>query len=79
MGKIRKSKFPKIVNKSSKIKKSHKIAQNPKIEFSFRCVKLRENPENQSFTFFAVLPPYFGVSDLLAYFKRRDLKRSIFS
>ena len=42
-----------------------------------RCVKLRENQENQSFTFFAFLLPYLGVSDSLAYFKRRGLKRSI--
>ena len=45
--------------------------------FSFRCAKLRENPENQGFTFFAFLPPYLCVSDSLAYFKRRGLKRSI--
>ena len=75
--KIPKSEFPKMAKKSSEIKKSYKILKNPKIEFSFRCVKLRENPENQSFTFFAVLPPYLAVSDSLAYFKRRGLKRSI--
>ena len=40
---------------------------------------MRENPENQSFTFFAFLPPYLRVSDSLAYFKRRGLKRSIVS
>ena len=43
----------------------------------FRCVKLRENPENQSFTFFGSLPPYLGVSDSFAYSKQRGLKRSI--
>ena len=32
---------------------------------------------NQSFTFFALLPPYLGVSDSLAYLERRGLKRSI--
>ena len=58
-------------------KKAFKNKENPTIEFSFRCVQLRENPENLGFTFFAFLPPYLGVSDLLAYFKRRGLKRSI--
>ena len=57
----------------------YKINENPEIEFSFRYVKLRENPENLGFTFFGFLPPYLGVSDSLAYFKRRDLKRSIVS
>ena len=61
----------------SKWKKSYKIRENPKNRILFRCVKLRENPENQGFTFFGFLPPYLGVSDSLAYFKRRDLKRSI--
>ena len=51
-GKIRKSKFPKIVKKSLKNqKKSDKIDKNPKITIPFRCAKLRENPENQDFTF----------------------------
>ena len=62
------------------IKKSEnrqQISKNHKIKISFRCVKLRDNPENQGFTFFAFLPPYLGVSDSLAYFKRRGLKRSI--
>ena len=45
--------------------------------FCLRCAKLRENPENQGFMFFGFLPPYFGVSDSLVYFKRRGLKRSI--
>ena len=36
------------------------------LRFSLACVKLRENPENQSFTFFAFLPFHFGVSDSLA-------------
>ena len=40
---------------------------------------MRDNPENQGFTFFGFLPPYLGVSDSLAYFKRRGLKRSIVS
>ena len=35
------------------------MAKNPKIEFSFRCVKLRENPENLGFTFFG-FSPLFG-------------------
>ena len=79
MGKIPKSKFPKIAKKSLKIKKKKNVqnAKNPKIGFSFRCVKLRDNPENLVFTFFGFLPPYLGVSDSLAYFKRRGLKRSI--
>ena len=63
----------------SKSKKSYKINENPKSRILFRCVKLRENPENQGFTFFGFLPPYLGVSDSLAYFKRRGLKRSIVS
>ena len=63
----------------SKSKKSCKISENPKSRILFRCVKLRENPENQGFAFFGFLPPYLGVSDSLAYFKRRDLKRSIVS
>ena len=57
--------------------KSYKIKKKTKIKISFRRAKLRENPENQGFTFFAVLPPYFGISDSLAYSKRRGLKRSI--
>ena len=62
------------------IKKSEnrqQISKSPKIKISFRCAKLRENPENQGFMFFAVLPSYFGVSDSLAYSKRQGLKRSI--
>ena len=55
----------------------YKINENPKSKISFRCVKLRENPENLGFTFFAVLPIYLNVSDSLAYSKRRGLKRSI--
>ena len=51
--------------------------KNPKIKISFRCAKLRDNPENQGFTFFAFLPPYLGVSDSLAYSKVLGLKRSI--
>ena len=38
---------------------------------------MRDNPENQGFTFFAFLPPYLGVSDSLAYSKVLGLKRSI--
>ena len=34
---------------------------------------------NQRFTFFVFLPRYLAVSDSLAYFKRRGLKRSIAS
>ena len=56
---------------------SYTINESPKSKISFRCVKLRENPENLGFTFFGFLPPYLGVSDSLAYFKRRGLKRSI--
>ena len=47
------------------------------IKISFRCAKLRDNPENQGFTFFAFLPPYLGVSDSLAYTKAKNLSRSI--
>ena len=57
----------------------YKINENPKSKISFRCVKLRENPENLGFTFFVFLPPYLGVSDSLVYLKRRGLKRSIAS
>ena len=39
--------------------------------------KIAKESGNQSFTFFGFLPPYLGVSDSLAYFKRRGLKRSI--
>ena len=46
-------------------------------QFSFRCAKLRESPENQGFTFFAVLHSYFGVSGSLTYSKRQGLKRSV--
>ena len=53
------------------------ISKNPKIKISFRCVEFRENPENQSFTFFAFLPPYLDVSDSLAYTKAKNLSRSI--
>ena len=56
---------------------SYRIDENPEIKISFRCVKLRKNKENQGFTFFGFLPAYLGVSDSLAYFKRRGLKRSI--
>ena len=38
--------------------------------FSIRCAKLLENPEDQGFTFFAFLPPYFGVSGSLVYLNR---------
>ena len=62
------------IKKSENWKQSNKSL---KIKISFRCAKLRENPENQGFTFFAVLPPYFGVSDSLAYSKVLGLKRSI--
>ena len=49
------------------------------MQISFMRVKLRENPENQGFTFFTFLPPYLGGLNSLAYFKRRGLKRSIAS
>ena len=38
--------------------------------FSIRCAKFLENPEDQGFTFFAFLPPYFGVSGSLMYLHR---------
>ena len=59
--------------------KPYRRLQNsfPKIKTSFRYTKLRKNPENRGFTFFAVLPAYLGVSDSLAYSKRQGLKRSI--
>ena len=69
--------FLKSLKRHSKSKKSYKINESPKSKISFRCVKLRENPENLGFTFFGFLPPYLGVSDSLVYFKRRGLKRSI--
>ena len=53
------------------------MEKKTKINISFTCAELRENPENQGFAFFAFLPPYLGVSDSLAYSKRRGLKRSI--
>ena len=57
----------------------YKINENPKSKIPIRCVKLPENPENLGFAFFGFLPPYLSVSDSLAYFKRRGLKRSIVS
>ena len=39
-------------------------------QFSSSCAKLRENPEDQGFTFFAFLPPYFGVSGSLVHLNR---------
>ena len=38
---------------------------------------MAENPEKQCFTFFAFLPPYFGVSGSLVSRKRKSVKRSI--
>ena len=59
---------------------SHKMEKIRKSTFPLvRCAKLRENPENQGFTFFGFLPPYLGVSDSLTYFKLLDLKKSIAS
>ena len=60
-----------------KDRKNHKIEKHPKIKISFRCAKLRENPEHLGFTCLALLPPYSAVSDSLAYSKRQGLKRSI--
>ena len=65
-----------IMSDMAIVKKSLKV-KNRTIKISFRCVKLRENPENQSFTFFAFLPPYIGVSDSLAYPIGKNLSRSI--
>ena len=45
--------------------------------FSFTCAKLRENPEDQGFRFFASLPSYFGVSDFLVYPMGKISTRSI--
>ena len=36
-----------------------------------------ENHEKPGFTFFAFLPPYFGVSGSLVSRKRKSVKRSI--
>ena len=36
-----------------------------------------ENNEKQCFTFFALLPPYIGVSGSLVSRKRKSMKRSI--
>jgi hypothetical protein len=60
-----------------KLEKTYNMEKSNNLQFSFGCVKLRENPENQGFMFFGFLPPYLGVSDSIFYIKRRDLKRSI--
>ena len=52
--------------------------KSEKQNFLWVCKNAKESG-NQSFTFFGFLPPYLAVSDSLAYFKRRDLKRSIAS
>ena len=46
-GKMRKSKFLKIVKKSSKMTKIIQNRKTFKIKISFRCVKLRENPKTR--------------------------------
>ena len=104
IGKIPKSRFPKMVKKPFKIrkltwnhieweksenqnfleslkshgksKKSYKISKNPKIEFSFRCVKLRKNPETRVSRFLPFYPLIWAFQTL-AYLERRGLKRSI--
>ena len=38
---------------------------------------MHENTEKQSFTFFAFLPPYIGVSGSLVSGMRKSVKRSI--
>ena len=40
-------------------------------------LNMAENLEKQSFTFFAFLPPYIGVSGSLVSRKRKRMKRSI--
>ena len=37
-------------------------------------LKMAENIEKQSFTFFAFLPPYIGVSGSLVCHKRKSVK-----
>ena len=41
------------------------------------ALKIAENHENQGFTFFAFLPPYFDVSGFLAYPKGKNFSSSI--
>ena len=41
------------------------------------ALKMAENAEKQSFTFFAFLPPYIGVSGSLVSGMRKSVKRSI--
>ena len=45
--------------------------------FSFGALKLLANHEEQLFTFFGFLPPYFVVSGFPAYLKGQILTRSI--
>ena len=45
--------------------------------FFVEALKMAENPEKQSFTFFAFLPPYIGVSGSLVSRMRKILMRSI--
>ena len=46
-------------------------------DFFVGALKLAENREKQLFTFFALLPPYIGVSGSLVSRKRKSVKRSI--
>ena len=41
------------------------------------ALKMPEDGEKQSFTLFAFLPPYIGVSGSLVFRKRKSVKRSI--
>ena len=60
MGKIRKSKFLKIIQKLLKINKNHIKLQNwNKFRFSFACLELRESPVNAGFHVFCFFTPLF--------------------
>ena len=75
--------------KSSKLHRMHeKVVKNgflhlPKLDFHrfslifIEVLKIAENLEKQSFTFFAFLPPYIGVSGSLVSGMRKSVNRSI--
>ena len=57
MGKIRKSKFHKMVkNVIQNHRKLYKINETPKSKTKFRCAKLRKNPETKVSRFLAFYP-----------------------
>ena len=47
------------------------------LKIFIEVLKIAENIEKQSFTFFAFLPPYIGVSGPLVSRMRKSVKRSI--